>query len=92
MKINNPHQTASRLKLEKEIELYKSSVYKDPTLSARIKEHNSKYKEDLKLRLWGDWDLTNVTNMSRMFEGCITFNQPLTGWDVSNVLLPNDNK
>jgi len=46
MKINNPLQTASRLKLEKEIEDYKSGVYKDPTLSARIKEHNSKYNHN----------------------------------------------
>ncbi len=30
-------------------------------------------------------DLTNVTNMGRMFRGCTSFNQPLEKWDVSNV-------
>ena len=33
----------------------------------------------------GSWDLSNVTNMSRMFAGAGTFNQPIGSWNVSNV-------
>ena len=28
-----------------------------------------------------DWDVSNVTNMKSMFDGCIYFNQPLNKWD-----------
>ena len=31
------------------------------------------------------WNVSNVTNMSGMFEGVKSFNQPLNDWDVSNV-------
>ena len=31
------------------------------------------------------WNVSNVTNMSRMFWGCKNFNQPLIYWNVSNV-------
>ncbi len=30
-------------------------------------------------------DLSEVTNMERMFSGCTSFNQPLNNWNVSNV-------
>ena len=30
-------------------------------------------------------DLSHVTNMSNMFSGCTSFNQPLNNWDVSKV-------
>ena len=33
----------------------------------------------------GNPDLSNVTNMSSMFNGASTFNQNIGGWDVSNV-------
>ncbi|MFG5101320.1 BspA family leucine-rich repeat surface protein [Campylobacter lari] len=33
-----------------------------------------------------EWDVSNVTNMSDMFCGCVNFNQPLEEWDVSNVV------
>lgn len=77
MKINNPLQISSRSKLEKEIEDYKSGIFKDPTLSARIKEHNIKYKDDVEV-VGGN-----------MFDGCTTFNQPLAGWDISNINFMN---
>ena len=32
-----------------------------------------------------NWDVSNVTNMSGMFEGVKSFNQPLSSWDVSRV-------
>ncbi|WP_086289084.1 BspA family leucine-rich repeat surface protein [Campylobacter devanensis] len=32
-----------------------------------------------------DWDVSHVTNMSCMFAGATSFNQPLYNWDVSNV-------
>ena len=31
------------------------------------------------------WDVSNVTNMSGMFEKAKAFSQPLDNWDVSNV-------
>ena len=32
------------------------------------------------------WDVSNVTNMNYMFNGCIKFDCDLSNWDVSNVL------
>ena len=32
------------------------------------------------------WDVSNVTNMNYMFNGCISFDGDLSNWDVSNVL------
>lgn len=33
----------------------------------------------------GDWDVSNVTDMSWMFLGALSFNRPLDQWDVSHV-------
>ncbi len=33
----------------------------------------------------GDWDVSSVENMSRMFFGSTLFNEPIGDWDVSNV-------
>ena len=33
----------------------------------------------------GNWDVSNVTNISRMFRGNNAFNQDIGNWDVSNV-------
>ena len=32
-----------------------------------------------------DWDVSKVTNMSSMFKGATSFNEPLNKWNVSNV-------
>ncbi|WP_279062318.1 DarT ssDNA thymidine ADP-ribosyltransferase family protein [Campylobacter lanienae] len=32
-----------------------------------------------------NWDVSNVTNMSKMFYNCKNFNQPLNNWNVSSV-------
>ena len=37
----------------------------------------------------GDWDVSRVTDMSRLFANFNTFNEPLTNWDVSNVTTMN---
>ena len=40
------------------------------------------------LRGYGDmsgWDVSNVTDMSRMFDNAITFNQDIESWDISKV-------
>ena len=31
------------------------------------------------------WDVSNVTNMARMFYDCELFNKDISSWDVSNV-------
>lgn len=31
------------------------------------------------------WDVSNVTNMARMFEGASLFNSSVAGWDIANV-------
>ena len=36
------------------------------------------------------WDVSNITNMNRMFWGCNKFNQDISGWDVSNVKKMNN--
>ena len=33
----------------------------------------------------GDWDVSQVTNMSNMFQGAKSFNQDISNWDISNV-------
>ena len=33
----------------------------------------------------GDWDVSNVTNMSNMFQYASAFNQDLSTWSVDNV-------
>ena len=32
-----------------------------------------------------DWDVSNITDMSRLFSNFTTFNEPINSWDVSNV-------
>ena len=33
-----------------------------------------------------NWDVSNVTNMTSMFQDATSFNQPLNKWNVSKVL------
>ena len=33
----------------------------------------------------GNWDVSSVTNMERMFQTCRGFNQDISGWDVSDL-------
>ena len=60
------------------------------TLRHAVKDYLSSYVKDkrfiiLKYGEIGDWDVSNVTNMIRLFEGARSFNQPLNNWNVSNV-------
>ena len=42
--------------------------------------YNSKFTGDI-----SKWNVSNVTNMTSMFEGCKNFNCNLSKWDVHNV-------
>ena len=60
------------------------------TLRHAVKDYLSSYVKDkrfiiLKYGEIGDWDVSNVTNMTQLFEGARSFNQPLNNWNVSNV-------
>jgi surface protein len=46
---------------------------------ASLFENNNSFNQPI-----GNWDVSNVTNMNRMFEYS-SFNQPIGNWDVSNV-------
>lgn len=41
---------------------------------------NSSFNQNI-----GEWDVSKVTSMSKMFANTSTFNQPIGAWDVSNV-------
>ena len=45
----------------------------------------TKLPTDLRNVPIGDWDVSNVTNMSKLFYSNRFFNEPLNNWDVSNV-------
>jgi len=44
-----------------------------------------KLPSDLKRDYIGEWDVSNVTDMSGLFMDCDNFDEPLDDWDVSNV-------
>ena len=64
------------------------------TLRHAVKDYvvsNSRAKMYL-VRKHGDisqWDVSSVTNMSSLFAGASSFNQPLNNWNVSNVKTMN---
>ena len=37
------------------------------------------------LRIIGDWNVSNVTNMQHLFENATEFNEDISGWVTSNV-------
>ena len=45
----------------------------------------SKFNQDI-----SDWNVYNVTSMTRMFFWCKDFNQDISSWDVSKVKYFND--
>jgi surface protein len=42
--------------------------------------HNKDFNEDI-----GDWDVSNVKNMSWMFRDAPSFNQDISNWDTGKV-------
>ena len=48
-------------------------------------ENKDKLPWDLKDKQIGQWDVHEVTNMSELFDGRSSFNEPLNDWNVSNV-------
>ena len=65
----------------------KSYIFKtNEELKEAVNLWNTDKKECLKR--YGhisEWDVSNVINMSGMFWGAKSFNQPLNDWNVSNV-------
>ena len=60
------------------------------TLRHAIKDYLSSNVKDKRFIIYkygeiGDWDVSNVTNMWRMFWDAESFNQPLNNWNVSKV-------
>ena len=49
-------------------------------MSVLFSEDNNTFNQDI-----SSWDVSNVTDMSRMFALNLSFNQPIGDWDVSNV-------
>jgi surface protein len=47
--------------------------------------NKSQLPSNLRNTLIGDWDVSNVTDMHDIFNGCENFNEPLNNWNVSNV-------
>ena len=63
--------------------------FTNATLSRAVKDYLAGVarKEDI-VKKYGEisnWDVSSVTNMSNMFRGARSFNQPLDNWNVSNV-------
>ena len=55
---------------------------------SNIKSMDSMFTYCEELKSVGDiseWDVSNVTDMTCMFDRCKSFNQDLSGWDVSKV-------
>jgi len=48
-------------------------------------ETKDKLPNDLKEKQIGDWNVSEVTDMTRLFADCVNFNEPLHNWDVSKV-------
>ena len=61
------------------------------TIGRAVKDYcynsNPRAKREV-IKLFGkieNWDVSNVTNMSYIFSGASSFNQPLNKWNVSKV-------
>ena len=63
-----------------------SGKFNNDTLKGAVKEYLK--NEESAIQKYGDiseWDVSNVTDMSRMFDRARSFNGDLSKWDVSNV-------
>ncbi len=62
-------------------------------LRAAIQQYSDMDDEDEKPEYWlhwsygrfSEWDVSRITNMSRLFSGISEFNEPLNSWNVSQV-------
>lgn len=59
--------------------------FNNETLRSAVKEWLDESKAEKKYGHISDWDTSEVTDMSRMFQYVQSFNQPLEKWDVSKV-------
>jgi len=59
-----------------------SQVFEDPydLKPNETKCLSNNFNDDI-----SQWDMSNVTTMWKMFDGCEELNQPIGDWDVSNV-------
>ena len=59
-----------------------SGLFKDTTFNENINTKQIKMENGKEYKAW---DVSIVTDMTSMFHGAESFNQPLNNWDVSNV-------
>ena len=61
----------------------------DATIRRAVKDYlGGGARKKLVVVKYGDishWDVSNVTDMSSLFQNATSFNQPLNNWNVSNV-------
>ena len=64
----------------------KQIKFTNDTIQDAVDEWNS--NKDNAIEKYGHiskWDVSNVTDMYKLFERATSFNEDITGWDVSNV-------
>ena len=60
--------------------LVNNGIYNQPMISESVTLEDS-------ITTYTSWDISNVTTMEQMFQGCTNFNQNIGSWNTSKVIL-----